>query len=236
MPAKVTAHATTFREVDRWDGGVGWTAHPTEIMRRTSHALVTDDGVLLVDPVDAVGVDDLIAEFGDPVGVVVLSNFHTRDADEFARRHSVPIYLPFPEDAIDPHLEAATERVDLGDTLGGYELLEVYTGSVLGERWVDVGLYDGETLRIGCSIGTAPFQRVSNERLGMALLRRHDPATDALDHVSPDRVLTGHGAGVDENAADALSTALATARPHYLRAILENGVKQIRVIVAAART
>lgn len=50
MPAKITDHATDFRVVDRWDGGVGLMAHPTELMQRTSHALATDDGVVIVDP------------------------------------------------------------------------------------------------------------------------------------------------------------------------------------------
>lgn len=236
MPAKVTDHATDVREVDRWEGGVGWMAHPTEIMRRTSHALATDEGVLIVDPVDADGVDDLVAEFGDPEGVVTLVNYHKRDADEVARRHGVPIYLPEPMDGIASELEASTEPVGLGETLGGYELVEVYDGTILGQEVYEYALYNGTTLRIGCTIGGAPFQRVKNERLGMALVRRHDPNPDALNHVEPERVLSGHGAGVHENAADALSQALASARERYLRALLENGVSQFRVTLAAART
>lgn len=236
MPAKVTDHATDFREVDRWEGGVGWMAHPTEIMRRTSHALATDEGVLIVDPVDADGVDDLIAEFGDPEGVVTLSSFHKRDADKFARRHDVPIYVPAQMERIGSELEASTTRVGLGDSFGGYELIEVYDGTVLGEEWYECALYNGKTLRIGCSIGSGPFQRLKNERLGMALIRRHDPAPEALEHVEPERFLSGHGAGIHENAADALSRALANARPRYLRALLENGVRQFRVTLAAART
>lgn len=236
MPAKVRDHATNFREVDRWEGGVGWMAHPTEIMQRTSHALVTDEGVLIVDPVDADRVDDLIAEFGETAGVVILSNFHKRDADEFARRHGVPIYLPFSVEAIAPGIESSTERVGVGDTFGGYELIEIYNGAVLGEKWYEFGLYDGKTLRVSCSIGSAPFQRLKNERLGMSLIRRHDPAREALDHVEPERFLSGHGAGIHGNAACALTRALENARRRYLRALLENGVKQTRVILANART
>lgn len=236
MPAKVTDRATDFLEVDRWAGGVGWMAHPTEIMRRTSHALATDEGVLIVDPVDAVGVDDLIAEFGNPKGVVTLVNFHKRDANEVARRHGVPIYVPEPMEGIASEFDAPTEPVGLGDTLGGYELIEVYDGTILGEEVYEYALYNGTTLRIGCTIGGAPFQRVKNERLGMALIRRHDPNPEALEHVEPQRVLSGHGVGVHENASDALSQALENARQRYLRALLENGVKQLRVTWAAVTT
>lgn len=236
MPAKVTDHATDFREVDRWEGGVGWMAHPNEIMQRTSHALATDDGVLIVDPVDADGIDDLIAELGNPAGVVILSGFHKRDAEKFAHRYDVPIYLPDQMERIGSDFDAATERVSLGDSLGGYDLINVYDGRVLGENWYECALYDGTTLQIGCSIGSAPFQRVKNERLGMALIRRHDPTRENLEHVEPDRVLSGHGAGVHEHAAEALARALENARSRYLRALLENGVRQFRVTLAAART
>lgn len=236
MPAKITDRASEFEVVDRWDGGIGWMAHPTEIMQRTSHALATDEGVLIVDPVDADGIDDPITEFGDPAGVVILSNFHTRDADEVARRHGVPVYVPDRMEGIASALDASTERVGPGDSLGGYELIEVYDGSILGERLYECALYDGTTLRIGGTIGSAPFQRVKNERLGMALIRRHDPAPEALEHVEPERFLSGHGAGVHEDATAALSRALANARRRYLRALLENGLSQLRVTLAAART
>ena len=65
--------------VDRFDGGVGWLAYPEETMQRASHAIESDGQLWVVDPVDADGVDDLIAEYGEVGGVVVLLDRHERD-------------------------------------------------------------------------------------------------------------------------------------------------------------
>lgn len=89
MPMYTRSSPADPQVIDRWNGGVGWIAHPEEGGRRASHAVRGDDGVWLFDPIDAPGVDDLIAEVGDVAGVAVLSSFHARDADAFARRHDV---------------------------------------------------------------------------------------------------------------------------------------------------
>ena len=47
-----------------WDGGVEWLVHPAEAGRRASHALVGEDGVWVVDPLDAPGLDERLAELG----------------------------------------------------------------------------------------------------------------------------------------------------------------------------
>jgi len=63
-----------LHEIDRFDRGVGWIAYPGEAMERASHAIAvpneeseTDD-VWVFDPVDAPGVDDLLADLGRSVG------------------------------------------------------------------------------------------------------------------------------------------------------------------------
>ena len=51
MPMK-GGDSDEYREIDRWDRGVGWIAHPGETMQRASHALVGDEGGLwVIDPV-----------------------------------------------------------------------------------------------------------------------------------------------------------------------------------------
>ncbi|MFB6081509.1 MAG: hypothetical protein ABEJ67_01680, partial [Halanaeroarchaeum sp.] len=81
MPFREGGDAADPRVVDEWDAGVGWQAHPEETMQRTSHALAVDGDVWVIDPVDAEGVDDLVSDLGDVVGVVVLLDRHQRDAD-----------------------------------------------------------------------------------------------------------------------------------------------------------
>jgi len=232
MPAKVTDRPIDYREVDRWEGGVGWIAHPEEIMQRASHALATEGGVWLVDPVDAEGVDDLIAEYGEVAGVVVLSNQHRRDADAFARRHGVAVALPETMKGVERELDAPVERLSVGETLGAYELLEV----ARSDAWQEYALYDGETLVASESVGGAPYLRVGEERLGVMLPRRLTPPREALGGLDPERVLSGHGPGVHEDAAASLEDALANSRRRFPRAFLANGIDQIRTFTAALRT
>ncbi len=94
MSLKQSGPATDWTAVDRWDRGVSWIAYPDEPMQRASHVLSTDAGVFVVDPVDAEGIDDLFAEFGDVVGVVLLLDRHKRDCAAVATRHGVPVYVP----------------------------------------------------------------------------------------------------------------------------------------------
>lgn len=233
MPAKITTPATDLEEIDRWAAGVGWLAHPTELMQRASHALATDDGVLVVDPVDAPGVDDLIEAFGTPRAVVVLSNHHRRDADVVASRHDIPVVLPTLMTGVATHLSASVERLAPGASLGGYDLIEVaHSGTGV---WQEYALYDGATLVCSESISGAPYTRFGDERLGVMTLRRLTPPT-RLRGLAPERVCCGHGPGVDEDAAAALEAAIASARRSFPRALFANGLAQLRTVAAALRS
>ena len=233
MPAKVTERATDYEVIDRFDGGVGWMAHPEETMERASHALATAAGTWLVDPVDAAGVEALVDPLGEVAGVVVLSNYHARDAAVFAERYDVAVTLPEPMTGVAGDVDAPVDRLAVDDTVGGYELLEVAHGS---ETWQEYALYDGETLVVSESVGGADYMRVGDERLGVMLLRRLTPPRDALGDLSPARVLSGHGPGVLEDADDALGAAIDRSRRRFPRALYENGRKQVRTVLAALRT
>jgi len=204
MPIKEESPAGDYAEIDRFDGGVGWLSFPEEGMQRASHVLDTDNGVFLVDPLDAPGLDELIAEFGDVAGVVLLLDRHGRDAGELARRHDVPVYLP---QDIDVAVDAPTER--LSGRLPGteYELRRVtdFPG------WHEAALWDGETLVVPEAVGTADFFRAGGEKLGVHPMLRPLPPK-SLGNLDPERVLVGHGAGVMEHASSALREALRTSR------------------------
>jgi hypothetical protein len=203
MPIKQTGRATDPEIVDRWDGGAGWIAFPDEGMERASHLLAvpTDDpdepdDVWVVDPVDADGVDDLIAEYGDVRGVVVLMDRHARDAAAIADRHDVPIYVP---EYVDPELDVPTEP--LGDRLpeSDYEVVHTVDWPI----WQEAALYDGETLVVGDLVGTVDYFLAGRERVGVHPMLRVKPPS-ALTKFTPDRILTGHGEGVTEDATHAL--------------------------------
>ncbi|GAB3322268.1 hypothetical protein EI982_01480 [Haloplanus rallus] len=199
-----------LREIDRWDGGVGWIAYPDERMQRASHALVGDDGVWVVDPVDAPGLDDLLAELGDVAGVAVCLDRHERDAGTVAARHDAPVYIPEWMDGVAPSFDVPVERfgAELGDS--GYRVRRVRDASL--PPWQEAALYTDETLLVPEAVGTASFFRAGSERLGVHPMLRPIPPRRALADFDPERVLVGHGEGVVTDAGDALRDALDGAR------------------------
>ncbi|MDQ2055186.1 MULTISPECIES: DUF4336 domain-containing protein [Halobellus] len=225
MPMKGGA-TNEYREIDRWDRGVGWIAYPEETMERASHALVGDDGgVWVVDPVDAPDLDELLAEFGDVSGVVVGLDRHKRDAAALATRHDAPVYVPQWMSGVVEEIDAPIERFDreLGDS--GFEAFPILDTSV--PPWQEVGLYHREdkTLVVPEAVGTASYFCAPGERLGVHPMLRPAPPRRALRGFDVDRVLVGHGEGVLTDAARALRDALDNARRNlpgaYGRALRE---------------
>lgn len=205
-----------LHEIDRFDRGVGWIAYPDEAMERASHAVAvpneeTDtDDVWVIDPVDAPGLDDLLGEFGTVAGVVVGLDRHKRDSAAIATRHDVPVYVPEWMSGVADDLDAEVERFGsrLADT--GFEAFRIRDSSV--PPWQEVGLFDGETLVVPESLGSASYFRGDRERLGVHPMLRLTPPTEALSGLNPERVLVGHGVGVLDNAAVALEDALSGSR------------------------
>jgi hypothetical protein len=229
MPARRSGLGT-FEEIDAFEGGVGWIAHPGEAMERASHALVEDGDAWLVDPVDAEGLEDRLAELGTVRGVVVLYSYHRRDASAIAARHDVPVTLPADMTALaDEDIAAPVERVDgqLGDT--GYYLRPVTVSRV----WQEWALFDGETLVVPESVGSADYFLAPGERLGVSLARRPVPPTGALGGIDPERIRCGHGEGVRADAAGELERALAEARRTAPRMYLRHGPTLARNLLAA---
>lgn len=211
MPMKGTG-STALREIDHFDGGVGWIAYPDETMQRASHALVTDEGLWLVDPVDAPGLDDLLAEYGSVAGVAVCLDRHKRDAAAIARRHEVAVHIPRWMTGVGSKLDAPVERVNghLGDS--SYELFEIRNTSI--PPWQEAGLYspDTDTLVVPESVGTASYFLANGERLGVHPMLRLTPPRTALRSYQPERILVGHGEGILSEAPNALADALSTSQ------------------------
>lgn len=225
MPVKVTGPGEV-NEIDRFEGGFGWLAHPQETMERASHALETDAGVYLVDPLDAAGLDDALADLGPVTGVVVLLEQHGRHAARLAARHDVPVYLP-EWLRLDP--DAPVERFD--DRLPG---TDVELHPVLVTRlWREGALWDGETLYVPESVGAAPYFLAPGERVGVSHMRRFWPPREALGDLEPDRLLLGHGEGVLADADSVLAAAIENARPSAWRFYRANFPTYVRTLWAA---
>jgi hypothetical protein len=229
VPTYERTDSDGIRVVDRWDDGVGWLAHPEEGGERVSHAVRAGDGVWLVDPLDAPGVADLVADLGSVAGVLVLSDYHARDADVFADRHDVPVTVP-------TWLSRVTDRVDapvvpVADRVAGFDLQPVRPMYA----WRECLAYrerDG-TLYVPDYLSPSPKFTVGDERVGLPTLSRLRPPFDALAGYDPDRILFGHGPGVFENAAGALDDALTGARDRLPRALVTNLPAELRAYAGA---
>ena len=210
MTFRVDERATDFKEIDRFEGGVGWIAHPDEEMQRASHALERDGDVWVLDPVDADGIDSVLTDLGDVTGVAVLLDRHTRDAEAIADRHDVPVYLPDSFDGVTEEIDAPVARFtdELSDSG-----LEAHT-VVENRFWTEVALYDPDdgTLVVPESVGTTSYFLAGDERLGVHPMRRPVPPRDALGGFRPERILVGHGAGITTDAPGALEDALEHSR------------------------
>ncbi|AHF98884.1 hypothetical protein HALLA_08425 [Halostagnicola larsenii XH-48] len=210
MTSRVDERAADFEVIDRFDGGVGWIAHPDERMRRASHALEIDGNVWVIDPVDADGIDELFAELGTVAGVVTLLDRHKRDAATIANRHGVEVYLP-------DWFEGVAEDIDAPIVRFGAELADTgLEASVMRKSrfWQEVALYnpaDG-TLVVPESVGGSSYFLTRGERLGVHPVLRAIPPREQLGGFDPDRVLVGHGSGVLEDADAALEDALRGSR------------------------
>jgi hypothetical protein len=199
----------TLDVVDRWDGGISWTLEG-DAMHRTSHALDTEAGIWIIDPVDAPGLDEELDELGDVAGVTLLLDRHKRDTATVARRHDVPVSLPAALGPVADELDVRAERYagSLPDT-------EFRTVRLTNNRfWREVGLFDADsaTLVVPEAVGTNELFTTGDERLGVHPMLRLFPPRTALGGLEPERILVGHGPGVFDDAAEALRDALGNSR------------------------
>ena len=220
MPMKGSG-STSLEVIDRFDEGVGWIAYPEETMRRASHAIERDGEVWVFDPVDAEGVDDLLAEFGSVAGVAVLLDRHKRDAAAIATRHDVSVYVPEWMNGVERKLDAPVER--FGDELAGFDVERL----IDNPAWQEAVCFDGETLLVPEALGTVSYFCASGETLGVHPMLRLLPPR-SLREYDPERLLVGHGEGVFEDVPRTIRDALGGARSKTPSLYWKNLMRAIR--------
>lgn len=223
--------AEEYRVIDRWEAGVGWIAHPAEGGQRASHAVRTEGGVWVIDPLDAPGVESLITEYGQVTGVLVCADYHARDGALFAERFDVPVTVPASLRRVPARVDAPIERVH--GAVAGFELRPVRP---LG-LWREVIAYrptDG-TLYVPDYLSSHDAFTVGPERIGLPTLSRLRPPRTTFGDLAPERILLGHGEGVFEGAEATLTTAIEGARARFPRALLATLPAELRSMLAALR-
>jgi hypothetical protein len=176
---------------ERGEHGFSWTVD--EPATRTSHALVDDGRVWLVDAVDWSDAIERAAGAGEPAAVVQLLDRHNRDCAAIAERLGVP-HLVVP------------------DELGGspFELVPVRESRLWRERalWWPAA----RTLVVAEALGTNGFFTGGRGPVGVHLLMRLKPPRP-LAGFAPEHLLVGHGAGLHgPETPAAIREALRTSR------------------------
>ncbi len=175
------------------DFGFGFSWVMREAMTRTSHALATDDGVWLVDPVDEPEAMERVAALGAPAGVLQLLDRHNRDCAAVAARLGVP-HLRVP-DAVPGAPFTFVRVIDM-------------------PIWHEVALWwpERRVLVVAEVVGTNESYTLGQGAAGVqGTLRLRPPG--ALRGYQPEHLLVGHGRGIHgPEATEALAGAYARSR------------------------
>jgi hypothetical protein len=193
------APGTEGRFCDEMDGGFGW--QMIERLQRTSHAVATDAGIWIFDPIAWEPALERIPELGELAGVVQLVDRHARDCATVAARFGIPHF-----------------NVPIHELPGsGLELVQVVDSRLWRElaAWIP----SRQTLVCGDVLGTVGYFRAGDDPLGVHPLRRLRPPK-TLARYEPQHILCGHGAGVHgPETPVVLREALQTARRRLPRAL-----------------
>ena len=167
----------TVRVYDEYAFGFSWVLE--EVMQRTSHALVVDGGVWLVDPVAHDEALERAAGLGAIAGVLQLLDRHNRDCEPLAERFGVPL-LKVPDEA------------------PPFKTIPV----VRFPGWKETALWwpEHEALVVAEVVGSNEYFTGGRGAAGMHPMLRALPPR-GLSSYSPRHLLMGHGAGVHGAAA-----------------------------------
>ena len=182
----------TFRFCDDLGvNGFGWVVD--EVMTRTSHALVSDGRVWLVDALEWSEAIDRALALGQPAGVIQLLDRHERDCAALASSLGVP------------HVVAPDELP--GSPFTCIPIMR-------RKRWRESALWwpDASMLITADALGTNRFYTGGKAPVGVHLFLRLTPPR-ALGPFEPEHLLVGHGEGVHgAEATTAMREALRTSR------------------------
>lgn len=189
-----------------------WRYAKREVLDRHSCALFDDGRVWVVDPLDGEGLDDMLAELGRVVGVIVLLDRHLRDAEAIARRHAVDVWVPDgrwrspgPPDGTRPY----------GATIPGapFEFVTVRRSRLWQERalW-----WPAQRIAVVAdALGSARYFLAGEEVLGVHPLLRLIPPRQ-LAQLRARVVMAGHGPAVTGRPS-VLAMAVQSSRRRILR-------------------
>jgi hypothetical protein len=183
-------------------GSFAWVAD--DRLERASCAVAVDGGCVVIDPVDAHGVDAALLRLGPVVAVATLLDRHRRDSAAVAARHGAPLHIPLALGGAGIGLPGIEER------------------TVIARRgWRETLLWLPERRLLVCpeTIGTARYYLArADDPLGVHPFRRLSFRSARSKGSIP-----RHSRSATEHGASALGYLLARARSDALRAWVRAG-------------
>lgn len=186
--------------IDEYDFGFSWVID--EAMTRTSHALVADGRVWLIDPVDVPEQIARATALGEPAAVVRLLDRHGRDADAIVARLGVPLH-DIPQQLPDSPFQVVALTHN--------------------RLWKEVALWwpQQRALVVAEAVGTNRMFTGGAAPLGVHIGLRLFPPRRLADF-EPEHLLVGHGPGLHgPQTTLALRTALDRSRSDLPRVLLK---------------
>jgi hypothetical protein len=184
------------------DFGFGFSWVIDEAMARTSHALVSDGRVWLIDPVDVPEQIERAVSLGEPAAVVRLLDRHGRDSDAIAQRLGVPL-RDLPQQLPDSPFQVVPMTHN--------------------RLWKEVALWwpQERALVVAEAVGTNKMFTAGAAPLGVHIGLRLFPPRQ-LVRFAPEHILVGHGAGLHgPDTAQALQDALNRSRKDLPRVLIK---------------
>ena len=181
----------TIKCWDEYPFGLSWVID--EPLQRTSHALLSNGRLWLVDPVDAPGAIERVRGLGEPAAVLQLLDRHHRDCADVAERLGVL-------------------HVKVPDTIPGSPFEAIPALRFPG--WQETALWwpEQRALVVAEVVGTALPYTGGQAAVGMHLFLRATPP-GRIRGRQPEHLLVGHGSGVHgPEAAPALEEAYERSR------------------------
>ena len=149
-------------------------------------------GSVLVDPMEAFGLDDITAA-GDVVAIVLTVGWHERQAHLFARRTGAPVFVPAEDTCMIETLESFQTFGDGAELPFGLRAIGV-PGLTRGEQAL-LAPCNGGTLVVGDALGTTAKWAPDDLPLG-GHPTGHPQPWETLGHlldVDFENLLPGHG-------------------------------------------
>jgi hypothetical protein len=166
--------AATIKSWDEYPFGLSWVID--EPVARSSHALVSNGRVWLIDPVDVAGAVERVRDLGEPAAVLQLLDRHNRDCAAVAERLGVL-------------------HVKVPDTIPGSPFEAI--PAVRFPGWQETALWwpEQRALVVSEVVGTSFHYTGGLARVGMHIFLRATPP-GSIRGRQPEHLLVGHGSGV----------------------------------------